>query len=71
MEKLKYSMVIQWSDEYNDYIVTSPELPGFIAHGSSYEDAVREAQDTMRKWLMVVSDFKDHPPEPWKYVSGD
>lgn len=28
MEELHYSMIIEWSDEYNTYIVTIPELPG-------------------------------------------
>ncbi len=28
-----YSMVIEWSDEDEAYIVTVPELPGCITHG--------------------------------------
>ena len=36
-----YSMIIQWSDEDNAYIVTVPELPGCQTHGETYEEAVQ------------------------------
>jgi len=35
-----YSMVIEWSDEDQVYIVTVPELPGCRTHGATYEEAV-------------------------------
>ncbi len=37
-----YTMVIQWSEEDNAYIVTVPELPGCITHGDTYEEAVKQ-----------------------------
>ncbi len=40
MDMLHYSMLIQWSDEDEAYIVTVPELPGCKTHGSTHEEAV-------------------------------
>ncbi|MGI8857971.1 MAG: type II toxin-antitoxin system HicB family antitoxin [Thermomicrobiales bacterium] len=47
----RYSMVIEWSDEDEAYIVTVPELPGCRTHGSTYEEAVRQGQDAIISWL--------------------
>ena len=41
---LRYSMLIQWSDEDQLYIVEVPELPGCKTHGKTYEEAVTQAQ---------------------------
>ncbi len=46
-----YSMIIQWSDEDNAYIVTVPELPGCRTHGKTYEEAVRQGQDAIATWI--------------------
>jgi predicted RNase H-like HicB family nuclease len=46
-----YSMVIEWSDEDEAYIVTVPELPGCVTHGQTYEKAVRQGQDAIDSWL--------------------
>lgn len=46
-----YSMVIQWSDDDDAYIVLVPELPGCITHGATYEEAVRQGQDAIESWI--------------------
>ena len=38
-----YEMIIYWSDEDNAYIVEVPELPGCMADGKTYEEAVKNA----------------------------
>jgi antitoxin HicB len=45
------SMIIEWSDEDQAYIVTVPELPGCQTHGLTYEDAVRQGQDAIDSWI--------------------
>src|SRR5438093_7862525 len=37
---LPYSMVIQWSDEDEAYIVSLPEFGGCKTHGATYQEAV-------------------------------
>jgi predicted RNase H-like HicB family nuclease len=46
-----YSMIIQWSDEDDVYIVMVPELPGCITHGATYEVAVQQGQDAIDSWI--------------------
>ncbi len=50
-DQVQYSMVIEWSDEDQAYIVTVPELLGCRTHGSTYEAAVRQGQDAIRSWI--------------------
>lgn len=40
--KLKYQMVIQWSDEDNCFLIGFPDFPGqqWRTHGNTYESAV-------------------------------
>ena len=46
---MKYSMVIQWSEVDQLYLVHLPEFPTqqFVAHGSTYEEAARNGQDAI------------------------
>ena len=46
-----YSMVIEWSQADEAYIVTVPELPGCRTHGASYEQAVSQGQDAIVSWI--------------------
>ena len=59
-----YSMIIQWSDEDNAYIVTVPELPGCRTHGKTYEEAVRQGQDAIATWIMVAKELGRPVPPP-------
>ena len=44
-EKLHYSMVIQWSNTDQAYLVTLPEWDGRVfnpvTHGDTYEEAIK------------------------------
>lgn len=41
----KYEVVVWWSEEDRAYIAEVPELPGCMADGTSYEEALRNVQD--------------------------
>ena len=59
-----YSMVIQWSEEDHVYIVTVPDLPGCVTHGSTYEEAAKQGQDAIESWI-DASRASGHPiPSP-------
>jgi len=59
-----YSMVIEWSDEDQVYIVTVPELPGCRTHGRTYEEAVRQGQDAIESWIDAARADGDLIPAP-------
>jgi predicted RNase H-like HicB family nuclease len=51
MERLRYSMVIQWSNEDQAYLVSLPEWEGRTAnpvtHGDTYDEAARNGIDAI------------------------
>ncbi len=61
-----YSMIIQWSDEDNAYIVTVPELPGCRTHGETYEEALQQGKDAIASWIMVAKELGRPVPPPGK-----
>lgn len=46
---LKYTMIIQWSEEDQLYLVQFPEFPGqkFITHGPTYQEAAENGRDAL------------------------
>jgi predicted RNase H-like HicB family nuclease len=70
MDSKHYSMVIEWSDEDQAYIVTVPELPGCKTHGDTYEEAVQQGQDAIESWIMAAIADNDPIPPPKKYSAS-
>ena len=64
MDLKHYSMLIQWSDEDQAYIVTVPELPGCRTHGETYEEAVQQGQDAIESWIIAAIADNDPVPPP-------
>jgi predicted RNase H-like HicB family nuclease len=60
----RYEIIIYWSDDDNAYIAEVPELPGCMAHGESYELALRNAKEAIRLWIKTAEEFNDFIPEP-------
>jgi predicted RNase H-like HicB family nuclease len=60
----RYEIIIYWSDEDEAYIAEVPELPGCMAHGSSYDEALAEAKIAIQLWLDTAQEFGDPIPEP-------
>lgn len=46
-----YSMLTEWSDEDESYIVTVPEPLGCRTHGDTYEQAVNQGSDAIDSWI--------------------
>ena len=60
----KYSMVIEWSDEDDAYVVTVPELPGCMTHGATHVEAVKQGEDAIESWVDAARDLGRLVPEP-------
>lgn len=67
MNPRHYSMVIQWDDEDNIYIVTVPELPGAKTHGKTHTEAVKNALEVIELWIEVAQQDGDAIPPPHTY----
>ena len=60
----RYSMVIEWSDEDDAYIVTVPELPGCRTHGRTRAEAIRQGEDAIATWVDGAVEDGEPLPEP-------
>ena len=64
--KSRYSIVIQWSDEDQCYIVSLPEFGKYArTHGDTYEEAVKNAQEVLE---LLIED-NNNLPQPNVYES--
>lgn len=60
----RYEVILYWSDEDAAYVAEVPELPGCMAHGSSYEAALAEARQAIDLWVETAKELGDPVPEP-------
>jgi predicted RNase H-like HicB family nuclease len=68
--KLKYSVLIQWSDEDNAYLVTLPEFSaGPQTHGTTYKEAMKHAQELLETFVEFYQEDGRPLPAPQKYTS--
>ncbi|GBE04856.1 hypothetical protein BMS3Abin10_00473 [bacterium BMS3Abin10] len=60
----KYEIIIYWSSEDEVFIAEVPELAGCMAHGSTPEDALKNAKEAIQLWIDTAREFGDTIPEP-------
>lgn len=63
-QKIPYSMVIQWSDEDQVYVVTLPEFGGCRTHGSTYEKAAKSGREVLEMLMEPCPEDSKPLPEP-------
>ena len=65
-EHLHYSMLIEWSEEDQAYLVTLPEWANRVlmpaTHGSTYSEAVQHGQEVLE--LLMNDSLRDGEPLP-------
>jgi predicted RNase H-like HicB family nuclease len=55
--KSQYSILIQWSDEDQKYIVSLPEFgPYAHTHGDTYEEALKNGQEVLD---LLIEDYQE------------
>ena len=63
-EQLRYSIVIQWSDDDDAYLVTLPEWEGRVfnpvTHGETYEEAIKSGHEALEA---IVASAREHSEE--------
>ena len=60
----RYELVIYWSDEDQSFVVEVPELPGCMADGASYQEAVKNVEIIIEEWIATAHVLGRHIPEP-------
>jgi predicted RNase H-like HicB family nuclease len=57
-------MIIYWSHEDGAFIVEVPELPGCTADGSTYKEAVDNAEAVIQEWIDTAKELGRPIPQP-------
>ncbi len=61
---IRYAMIIYWSETDKAYIVEVPELPGCMADGASYQEAVANTEQLIREWIETAQELGRPIPQP-------
>ena len=60
----RYEIIIYWSDEDQAFVAEVPELPGCMADGSSYYEALSNTEQIIEEWLQTATDLGRPIPQP-------
>ncbi len=61
---IKYELIIYWSEDDDLFVVEVPELPGCMADGETWEEAVANAQQVITEWIETARELGRPIPEP-------
>ena len=53
----KYEIIIFWSDEDKSFIAEVPELPGCMADGKTYQEALSNAEIIINEWIETAKEL--------------
>ena len=62
--KSKYEMIVYWSETDNAFVAEVPELPGCMADGQSYVEAVERAEKVICQWIETAKSLGRDIPAP-------
>ena len=60
----KFEMIIYWSEDDGSFLVEVPELPGCMADGITYIEAVENAETAIKMWIEVANEIGREIPKP-------
>ena len=60
----RYELIVYWSDADAAFVVEVPELPGCMADGSTYAEAVAAAEIVIAEWIATARELGRAIPEP-------
>ncbi len=59
-----HEMIVWWSAEDDAYVVDVPELPSCMAHGSTRQEAIQNAEDAIKFWIKTAKEDGLEIPRP-------
>jgi len=60
----KYEVIIHWSQEDQAFIAEVPELPGCVADGKTYREALTNVEVIIQEWLETAKELGRPIPAP-------
>jgi predicted RNase H-like HicB family nuclease len=62
--KSKYEIILYWSEADEAFVAEVPELPGCMADGSTYEEALTNSRVVIDEWIETARSLGREVPEP-------
>ncbi len=60
----KYEIIIYWSKDDDCYVAEVPELPGCMADGKTYQEALSNTEIVISEWIETAKSLNRPIPEP-------
>lgn len=60
----KYEIIIYWSIDDDAFVAEVPELPGCMADGATYQEALANAEVIIQEWIQTATEIGRAIPEP-------
>ncbi len=60
----KYEIIIYWSEDDDSFVAEVPELPGCMADGDTYQQALSNAEVIISEWIETAKEIGRPIPEP-------
>jgi predicted RNase H-like HicB family nuclease len=60
----KYEIIIYWSEDDKAFIAEVPELPGCMADGTTYAEALKNAEKIIAEWIETAKSLGRDIPVP-------
>ena len=60
---IRYEIIIYWSEEDRAFVAEVPELPGCMADGATYQEAIVNAETVIQEWIETAQELGRPIPE--------
>jgi predicted RNase H-like HicB family nuclease len=64
MSEHRYEVILYWSPEDSAFIAEVPELPGCMADGANYQEALANVEVVISEWIETARELGRTIPEP-------
>ena len=64
MDKHRYEIIIYWSAADDAFIAEVPELPGCMADGETYQEALTNVELVIKEWIETAQELGRTIPQP-------
>ncbi len=61
---IRYEVIIYWSPDDKAFVAEVPELPGCLADGRTYREALENAEEVIQEWIDAARELGRTIPEP-------
>ncbi|MCC7424554.1 MAG: type II toxin-antitoxin system HicB family antitoxin [Planctomycetaceae bacterium] len=61
---IRYEIILYWSRDDEAFIAEVPELPGCAADGTTYQEAVANAEVVIQEWIETARELGREIPAP-------